>query len=74
VLGERDLGQSDRDRNAVTCFVSDGFRGAGCGFASQSRVDRFALEGQDAEDTFVDRAKRLVADETIQGFEAESEL
>ena len=74
MLGERDLGQSDRDRNAVTCFVPDGFRGAGCGFASQSRVDRFALEGQDAEDTFVDQTKGFVADEAIQGLEAECEF
>ena len=40
----------------------------------QSRIDRFAFQGQDAEDAFVDAAQGFVADEAVEGFEAEREL
>ena len=40
----------------------------------ESRVHWFAFQGQDAEDALVDPAKRLAADETFQGFDAEGKF
>src|SRR5215211_1727747 len=41
---------------------------------SQARIDGLALEGEHAEDALVDAAKRLVADESLEGLDAEREL
>src|SRR5690349_19729129 len=41
---------------------------------SQSWVDWFAFEGEDAEDAFVDAAEGLVAGEAFEGFDAEGEF
>jgi hypothetical protein len=40
----------------------------------QARIDRFALEGQDAEDALVDAAQRLAVHEPFQGFNPQREL
>ena len=40
----------------------------------QSRVNRFALQGENAEDAFMNPAERFSPDETLQGFDAQSEL
>ena len=42
--------------------------------ALKSRIYRFALEGQHAEDAFVDPVERFAADESLQGLHAEGEL
>lgn len=41
---------------------------------SEAWVDGFAFEGEDAEDWFVDAAEGFVADEAVEGFEAEGEF
>ena len=40
----------------------------------EPRIDRLAFEGQDAEDAFVNAAKRLAGDESLESFDAEREL
>jgi len=40
----------------------------------QSRIDRLAFQGEDAEDAFVDAAERLLADEAFKGFAAQGEF
>src|SRR4051812_19569771 len=40
----------------------------------QPRVDRLALEGEDAEDALVDAAERLAADEPLERLDPEREL
>src|SRR5207244_7286733 len=41
---------------------------------SQSRVDGLALEGEHAEDTFVNAVERFAGDEAFERFDAEREL
>src|SRR5918996_3292146 len=41
---------------------------------SQTRVDRLTLEGQNAEDAFVDAVERLISHQTLQGLHTEREL
>src|ERR671919_3097599 len=41
---------------------------------SQTRVDGLTLEGQNAEDAFVDAVERLISHQTLQGLHAEREL
>ena len=40
----------------------------------EARIDRLALEGEDAEDAFVDPVERLGTGESLQGLDAEAEL
>lgn len=40
----------------------------------EARVDGFCFERQDTEDAFVDAAKRLLANEAFEGFDAQSEF
>src|SRR5579862_7464227 len=42
--------------------------------ALQRRIDRFALEGEHAEDAFVDAVERFAAGESLQRLDAEREL
>src|SRR5262245_3997909 len=42
--------------------------------ASESRIDRFAFEGEDAEDTFMDATQGFIADKPLQCLDAQSEL
>ena len=42
--------------------------------ALESRIDRFALQGQYAEDPFVHHVELFAADESLQGLYAEDEL
>jgi len=41
---------------------------------SEAGIDGLGFEGEDAEDAFVDTTQRFVADETLQGFNAESKF
>ena len=47
---------------------------AGRGPRSEPRVDRFALEGEDAEDAFVHPVERLAGYEAFQSLDTEGEL
>lgn len=40
----------------------------------QSRIDRFAFHGQNAEDTFVDSSERFFLNEAFQSFNAQGEF
>ena len=40
----------------------------------QPGIDRFAFKGQNAEDALMHTAKRLLANEALQGFNPKSEL
>ena len=40
----------------------------------EARVNRLAFESQDTEDTFMDAAKRFLPDESLQGFNTQSEF
>ena len=41
---------------------------------SEARIDRFALERQDAEHALVDAPERLSADKAFHGFDAQSQF
>lgn len=41
---------------------------------SQPRIDRFTLQGQNAENAFMDSTQWFLAAESFQGFNAQSEL
>ena len=40
----------------------------------EARIDGLALQGQDSEGTFVDPAKRLLANESFESFDSKSEF
>jgi hypothetical protein len=40
----------------------------------EPRIDGLALEGQDAKDALVDATEGFLADEAVEGFDAEGEL
>ena len=40
----------------------------------QAGIDRFAFQGQDPEDAFVDATQRFPVDKALQGFDAECEF
>src|SRR6188508_1805139 len=48
--------------------------GRGLEGPSETRVDRLALERQDAEDALVDASQRLASREALEPFDAEREL
>ena len=41
---------------------------------SETRIDGFGFQGQDAEDAFVDASEGFIADETFEGFDAQGEF
>jgi hypothetical protein len=40
----------------------------------EARIDRFALKGQNSENTFVNASERLLLDEAFESFDAQGEL
>src|SRR6267142_2128729 len=46
----------------------------GNGYSSQPRIDRLAFQSEDAEDALVHAAKRFVANESLEGFDAKGEF